>query len=105
MWGSAGEPPWPELAVLEDRAETLAPGGLAELGWIESVLNVKDGLAGTHERIQQRAFVVGDALFVHREVEVTDEIGNLVEVVLETDSETPIVCELRDHPVVADLSS
>jgi len=65
------------------------------------VLGVGGSLAGGHERAQRVALVVLEALLVHGEVEVGDERGDLVEVVLEADGEPARVREVGDPPLKA----
>src|SRR5207248_11034085 len=66
-------------------------------------LDVEDGLARIDERLQPSALVVVDALLVHGEVEGWLEAPDLAEVVLEADGEPPVVRELREEHVEADL--
>ena len=100
---SAGVAPGVEARALADRAEPGGAGLGAEVGRVELVLRGEHGLAGVDERGQQVALLVLEALFVDREVEVVDQVGDLVEVVLQPDRQPALVGEVGEHPVVGQL--
>src|SRR6185437_2334820 len=71
-----------EAQVFAHRGQAESGRLTAELGQRQVVFDVKDGLAGSNERLEQVALRVFGALLVDREVEVRDELRDLVEVVL-----------------------
>ena len=74
-----------------ERHELQLPRLLAKLGCFQSVFDVEDWYACGDERQERLAFVELEALLVQRSIEVGDQVGYLVHVVLEPDGQSPLV--------------
>ena len=79
------------------------PRLLAKLGCFQNVFDIEDWFACVDERQERLAFVELEALLVQRPVEVGQQVGDLVHVVLEPNGEPPLVGGLRQPQVVLDL--
>ena len=73
------------------RHELQLPRLLAKLGCFQNVFDIEDWFACVDERQERLAFVELEALLVQRPIEVGDQVGYLVHVVLEADGQSPLV--------------